>query len=108
MKCSFQAGDAVVCVSELTDDEKRAARHPGPILDGIYHVRAVEIGLTWLGGIEAAGIKLMEIALPYLDVGECFFHSVMFRKLLTIDDFKKTETWDERDPNVRVPEHAEA
>lgn len=100
MECDFQVGDPVVCISELTPLEQGLCGHRGPILDEVYHVREVAIVIHVFRG--AVGVRVKEISLPisFFDQ-EMAFYPGMFRKLLTVEDFKSIEA---NAPSTRILE----
>lgn len=120
MECDFQVGDAVVCVEEFSVMDALIAGCRGPILDEIYHIRRVFDGEPCknCGKVHQPGVfvYLDEIKMFWGDTqSEIGMSHTMFRKLLTVDDFKSEDAKDPvtphpQDPNVpkvREPEHAD-
>lgn len=107
MECDFQVGDAVVCVEEMTILMKMVAGCHGPVIDEKYHIRHVRPGdgpCPMCGKIHIY-VHLRELVMPDLGKGEIGLPHDMFRKMLTIDDFKSAET-DAPTDRIKEPEHA--
>ena len=103
MECKFQVGDAVLCVEELNIFEALFYDCRGPTIDGIYHIRSIRMCSCPMRHIFVCLAELPSGSGP-LGEERGFLHT-MFRKLLTIDDFKSVETGAPVDSKDKVPEH---
>jgi hypothetical protein len=96
-----------VCVVELTECERTATAGMSPVLDEIYHISEVLECFTWIYALPGMiGVRLVELPIPAAADGKlpCFNH-VMFRKLLTPEQFMEKDVTAPVDSGNKVPEH---
>ena len=106
MECKFEAGDLVVCVVELTEMERQAIAHPGPVLDEIYHVREIVEASHWLTGRPMGiGIRINEIQIPEIVGKNPGFMHTMFRRLITPEEFMSKDVGLPVNSGDKVVEH---